>query len=183
MLMTNVTDVRHQDISLLLQSMTQNADDQCYWCQTSGHQPAASIHDTECWLPILPISNIKKKKSKTEMTARKQIKTRKMLKRDAFWYRQDKTMCTFSAFGKASSLATIEFGNDYFSTAIFKSNIRLSVSFSWFISVCPFVAVLKAMYVENSHALFCLVDIKKRSFLTSCVFWFVFLNASSHLNH
>ena len=29
--------------------------------------------------------------------------------------------------------------------------------------------------------LFYLVDIKKRSFLTSCVFWFVFLNASSHL--
>ena len=25
------------------------------------------------------------------------------------------------------------------------------------------------------------IDIKKRSFLTSCVFWFVFLNASSHL--
>ena len=30
------------------------------------------------------------------------------------------------------------------------------------------------------RTLFCLVDIKKRSFLTSCVFWFVFLNASSH---
>ena len=28
---------------------------------------------------------------------------------------------------------------------------------------------------------FCLVDVKKHSFLTSCVFWFVFLNASSHL--
>ena len=31
------------------------------------------------------------------------------------------------------------------------------------------------------RTLFCLVDIKKRSLLTSCVFWFVFLNASSHL--
>ena len=30
-------------------------------------------------------------------------------------------------------------------------------------------------------ALFCLIDINKRSFLTSCVFWFVFLNASCHL--
>ena len=29
--------------------------------------------------------------------------------------------------------------------------------------------------------LFSLVDIKKRSFLITCVFWFVFLNASSHL--
>ena len=29
--------------------------------------------------------------------------------------------------------------------------------------------------------LFCLVDIKKRSFFTSCVFWFILLNASSHL--
>ena len=31
------------------------------------------------------------------------------------------------------------------------------------------------------RTLFCLVDIKKRSFLTSCVFWFVFLIASNHL--
>ena len=33
----------------------------------------------------------------------------------------------------------------------------------------------------NICILFCLVHIKKRSFLTSCVFWLVFLNASSHL--
>ena len=31
------------------------------------------------------------------------------------------------------------------------------------------------------RTLFCLVDSKKRSFLTSCVFWFVFFNTSSHL--
>ena len=31
------------------------------------------------------------------------------------------------------------------------------------------------------RTLFCLVDNKKRSLWTSCVFWFVFLNASNHL--
>ena len=37
-------------------------------------------------------------------------------------------------------------------------------------------------FAENLHVVyFCLVHIKKRSFLTSCVFLFVFLNASSHL--
>ena len=40
-------------------------------------------------------------------------------------------------------------------------------------SVCPFVTLLKATYAENSHIV-CLVGIKKRSFLTSCVFGFNF---------
>ena len=39
-----------------------------------------------------------------------------------------------------------------FSTAIFNSDIQLSFfSFSCFISVCPFVALLKATYAENMH--------------------------------
>ena len=36
-------------------------------------------------------------------------------------------------------------------------------------------------HMPKIRTLFCLVDIKKRSSLTACVFWFVFLNASSHL--
>ena len=46
-----------------------------------------------------------------------------------------------------------------FSTAIFNSDIKvykLSVySFSCFISVYPFVALLKAMYAKNSHIVLC----------------------------
>ena len=39
-----------------------------------------------------------------------------------------------------------------FSTSIFKSDIQLSVySFSSFISVCPFAALLKATYAETWH--------------------------------
>ena len=39
-----------------------------------------------------------------------------------------------------------------FSTAVGNSDIQLSVySFSCFISVCPFVAFLKATYAEHSH--------------------------------
>ena len=37
------------------------------------------------------------------------------------------------------------------------------------ISVCPFVSLLKATYAKHFHSV-CLVDIKKRSFVTSCVF-------------
>ena len=48
---------------------------------------------------------------------------------------------------------------------------------SGFISVCPFVALLKVKgnipRMPKICTLFCLVDIKKRSFLTSCVFWFI----------
>ena len=86
------------------------------------------------------------------------------------------------AAGKADIPAFVWFSNldlcdgETISTAIFNSDITLSVqSFSCFMSV----AVLKATYAEHSHILFCLVDIKNRSFLASCVFWFVFLNASS----
>ena len=43
---------------------------------------------------------------------------------------------------------------------------------SCFISVCPFVALSKATFAENIGTLFCQVDIKKLSFLTSCVLWF-----------
>ena len=67
-----------------------------------------------------------------------------------------------------------------FSTAMFSSDIQLSVySFSCFISVCPFVALLKATLFRKCAHCFCLVGITKWSFLTSCMFWFVFLNASS----
>ena len=47
-------------------------------------------------------------------------------------------------------------------------------SFSCFIYV--FVRLSKVTYAENSQIFFCLVDIKKRSFLTSCVFWFLYSN-------
>ena len=53
-----------------------------------------------------------------------------------------------------------------FSTAIFNSDIQLSVdTFSCFISVCPFVALLNKGNVCRKCA--CLVDIKKRSFFTA----------------
>ena len=39
----------------------------------------------------------------------------------------------------------------------------------------------RRQHLSKICTLFCLVDIKKRSFLTSCVFCFVFLNASNHL--
>ena len=37
-------------------------------------------------------------------------------------------------------------------------------------------------WTRQKSILFCLVDIKKRSFSTSCMFWFGFLNANSHLS-
>ena len=69
------------------------------------------------------------------------------------------------------------------STTVFNSDIQLSFffSFSWFISVCPFVALLKATYAENSHIVLSSRyyknknKIKKRSFLTSCLFRSVFM--------
>ena len=59
-----------------------------------------------------------------------------------------------------------------FATVIFNSDIQLSffVSFSRFISFCPFVALLKATHADNLRIWFCLADIKRRSFLTSGVF-------------
>ena len=49
-----------------------------------------------------------------------------------------------------SKLDLCEGGN--LSTAIFNSDFQLNVnSISCFISVCPFVAFLKATYAENSH--------------------------------
>ena len=55
-------------------------------------------------------------------------------------------------------------------SANFNSDIQLSFfSFSCFMSVCPFVALLKATYDAKMRALFCQVNIKKRSFLTPCV--------------
>ena len=40
----------------------------------------------------------------------------------------------------------------------------------------------KKMILVLSHYIFYLYTLEKtRSFLTSCVFWFVFLNAGSHL--
>ena len=51
-----------------------------------------------------------------------------------------------------------------FSPTIFKRNTEITVyHILCFISVCPFVALLKAKFAENVH-------IKKRSFLTSYVF-------------
>ena len=67
-------------------------------------------------------------------------------------------------------------GGGSFSTAIFNSDIQLSIyTCSCFISVCPFVALLKETFTDISHVV--LVDIKKLSFLTSCVFQFALLNA------
>ena len=58
----------------------------------------------------------------------------------------------YVAFNKAiiSKLDLCEGGT--FSTAIFYSDIHLSVYFfSCFISACPFVDLLKETYVGNSH--------------------------------
>ena len=45
-------------------------------------------------------------------------------------------------------------------------------AFSSFTSLCPFVALLKATYMLNIYTLFCLVQIKTCSYLsTFCVFW------------
>ena len=52
-----------------------------------------------------------------------------------------------------------------FSTAIFNSDIQLSVySFLCFVSVCPLVALLKATYAENSHTVFVLSILKSVHF-------------------
>ena len=68
-------------------------------------------------------------------------------------------------------MSLLKIAVDRFSNAIFNSDIQLSVyTFSCFISVCPFVTLIKAAYAENSLSVFCFVDIKKRSFLTSSVF-------------
>ena len=58
-----------------------------------------------------------------------------------------------------------------FFNSIFNSDILLSVySFSCFLSVCPFVSLLKARYAEHSHIVLSCRYKKNRSFLTSCVF-------------
>ena len=66
-------------------------------------------------------------------------------------------------------------------SAIFNSNIQLSAyTCSCFISVCPFVALLNAKFAEHLHTV--LSNPYQIAFiLTSCVFWFVFLNAGSHV--
>ena len=54
----------------------------------------------------------------------------------------------------------------------------------WLLSRLLFVrsSLWRWQNLPKIHTLFCLVHIKKRSFLTSCVlWWFVSLNASSHL--
>ena len=71
-----------------------------------------------------------------------------------------------------------------FSTAIFNSDIQLCLllfSFDVCSSVCRFTQALIRCLCRTFALSCCLVDIKKRLFLTSCMVWFVFLNASSHL--
>ena len=69
-----------------------------------------------------------------------------------------------------------------FATVIQMINYRICETAFCYVShvfnVCLSVSLLNATYADNS--LFCQVNIKKRSFLIACVFWF-FLNASSHL--
>ena len=61
-------------------------------------------------------------------------------------------------------------------SAIFYSDIQLILfSFLCFISLCPFVAFLKATYAENSHVVLSESILKKPSFLPSCVFLICFL--------
>ena len=69
---------------------------------------------------------------------------------------------------------------------IFNSDIQLNLCLVIVcIPVCLSVAVLKLKVKGNvcRKFVYYIVHIKKRSFLflTSCVFWFVFLNGSSHL--
>ena len=62
---------------------------------------------------------------------------------------------------------------------IFKSDIRISVYYSsCFIYVCPFIALLKAKFAKNVHIV---LSSHYIAFIwTSCVFWFVSLNANSN---
>ena len=84
-------------------------------------------------------------------------------------------------FGRSMRKKKTEFGNHFqtrsweegiFSTAIFNSDIELSVySFSCFVSVCPFVASLKATDDKNSHiVLSCWHYLTAFIFNLSCVF-------------
>ena len=61
-------------------------------------------------------------------------------------------------------------------------NVALSYSCSCFISILSVCRFDKGnIIMPKIRTLFCLLDIKRRSFLTSCVScWFVFLNAGSH---
>ena len=52
------------------------------------------------------------------------------------------------------------------------------VFYTW-LSIC---CCVKRQRMPKNCTLFCLVHIQKCSFLTFCGFWFVFLNASSHLH-
>ena len=64
-----------------------------------------------------------------------------------------------------------------FSAVIFNSDIELSFfSFSCFVSVCLFVALLMGKDMLKICTFVCLVDMKKRSFLTSSVFWWNFID-------
>ena len=56
---------------------------------------------------------------------------------------------------KNDAFQTLSLRGRKLSTAIFNSDIQLSVySFSCFISVCPFVALLKATYAKNLRIVF-----------------------------
>ena len=77
-------------------------------------------------------------------------------------------MCEFSAyvaFKKATNGQTQYKTRTEVNTAIFNSDIQLSVYFfSCFISVCPFVALLKATYAEKSHIVFVLSTLQSVHF-------------------
>ena len=85
---------------------------------------------------------------------------------------QHKTMCTFlayDAFHKATDGQTdIKHEKDE----------RYCWSSSWKASS---LTKIELRHLKKMCTLFCLVYMTKRSFFTCCVFWFVFLNATSHL--
>ena len=82
-----------------------------------------------------------------------------------------------SAFGNA----TVDgMGEGSISTRPIERHWQSVSASSCFISVCPSVALFR-QHMPKMCTLFCLVHIKKSSFLISCVFWFVFVNASSQL--
>ena len=97
-----------------------------------------------------------------------------------FVFNAQSTAKVISSLQLSRKLDLCERGN--FSPTIFNSDVEL-------ISVSPIscfylfvrLSLCRWQRMPKIRTLFCLVVIKRRSFLTSSVFWFVFLNASSHL--
>ena len=86
-----------------------------------------------------------------------------------FWKRLETKTKSLELSSLISKLDLCEGGS--VSPTIFISDIELDVfPISYIISACPFVALSKATFEENSHIVFSSLKFKKRSFVTACVF-------------